>query len=802
MIRNTDNPSSPDNSQARRGWLSRWFGDAAITAYARWVVQWRWPVIAFSLMVAIGTASGAQFLGFATDYRVFFSDDNPQLQAYEELQKVYVRDDNISFVIKPAEGDVFTPGMLTAIRGLTDAAWQIPFTTRVDSLSNFQNSYAEGDDLTVEDLVRDDLVLDAAAIAHIRRIALTEPLLIDRLISPDGTTASVVATVTLPLKSPDESPIAMAHARELAAQFIADNPGARVAITGMAPLNTAFFEASMQDMSTLIPIMYGVLLVVMALLLRSVAGTFTTLLVIGFSAASAMGLAGWAGVKLTPPSSIAPTVILTLAIADSIHLLLTMLKEMRHGVSKYDAIVESVRINFQPVFLTSLTTMIGFLSLNFSDTPPFHDLGNITAAGVGAAWFYSILLLPALVAVLPFRVRVQADVTKSTGMDRLAAFVIARQRPLLIGMSALVVGLGLLVPRLELNDQFVEYFDHSIQFRVDTDFARENLSGIYQANWSLSAGETGGISNPDFLRRTEAFSEWLQEQPGVVHISTLTDIFRRLNRNMHGDDPEWYRLPEDRDLAAQYLLLYEMSLPYGLDLNNQINLDKSATRLIATLDNFTTNDLRALDMKAQAWLGANLPTAAAEATGPFVMFAYISKRNVESMLIGTIVAMLLISLTLILALRSPKLGLLSLVPNVIPAIMAFGIWSMLVGQIDLASSIVTATSLGIVVDATVHFLSKYLRARRRDDSPEEAVRYAFSTVGSALWVTTVILVAGFGVLALSAFKLNQDMGLLTAIAIAAALVADFLLLPPLLLAVDRVKSGAAEQPALATQPAE
>lgn len=759
------------------GWLDR-----RVTGYAEWLIRWRWVVVIVSVVAALAAAAGGQFLGFSTNYRVFFSPQNPQLQAFESLQRIYVREDNISIVIRPHQGNVFQAGLLRDVRALTEDAWKVPYATRVDSITNFQNSTAEGDDLAVRDLVPDDSPLDAADLARIREAALAEPLIRDRLIAPDARTLSVNITVTLPLKSETEVPESMAYARQLVDGFRRAHPEVRVALTGSVALNHAFSESAEHDIGTLVPLMYGVLLLVMGLLLRSIAGTFATLLVIGLSAASAMGLAGWFGIMLTPPSVTAPTIILTLAIADSIHILITMLQNMRRGADKRTALVESLRINFEPVFLTSLTTFIGFVSLNFSDAPPFRDLGNITAIGVAAAWIYSIGFLPALMAILPVRVK-QRPIGYSGAMDRLADFVVGRRRAVLAVMVVVVAALVALVPRIELNDQFVNYFDRSIPFRQDTDFAMEHLSGIYQAQWSLPAPGPGGISDPDYLARVEAFSDWLRDRDIVVHVQTITDIFNRLNRNMHGDDQDWYRLPQQRDLAAQYLLLFEMSLPYGLDLNNQINVDKSATRIVATLKNITTNELRALDDQAAAWLTENLPSASGTtASGPFVMFAYIAKRNIEGMLTGTFAAFVLISLTLMAALRSVRLGLISLVPNLVPAFMAFGVWSVLVGQVGLASSVVTATSLGIIVDATVHFLSKYQRARRTTGaSAEQAVRYAFSTVGTALWVTTAVLIAGFAVLSLSTFEINASLGQLTALTLFMGIVADFLLLPTLLL---------------------
>lgn len=767
--------------------------DAFVVDLAQKVIRWRWSIIVLAILLVVATASGARFLSMSTDYRAWFSKENPQLLAFEEMQKIYTQDDNIGFIIKPATGTVFDVKILTAIDTLTEEAWKLPFATRVDSITNFQHSFAEGDNLTVRDLVTDPK-LSADGVAALKKVILNEPLLLNRIVTRDFTTTSVNVTLTLPGKDIDESAKIMKASRKISAEFLQANPTVRLALTGTTPLNDAFATSGKRDATTLVPLMYGILLIVMIALLRSVSGTFATLMIIGFSAATAMGLAGWLGIKLTPVSLTAPTIILTIAIADSIHILITMFKQMQNGDSKYEAIVESLRVNFGPVFLTSLTTIIGFMSLNFSDAPPFRDFGNITAMGVAAAWVYSILLLPAMMAVLPVRAKPKKQ-NDNNIMDRLADFVIRRRRPVFFAMTAVCLGLIAMIPRIELNDQFVRYFDESLTFRSDAEFANKNLPGMYQINWSLPAAESGGISEPEFLEKVEGFSTWLRAQHAVTHVATLTDVIKRLNKNMHGDDEAYYTLPGSRNLAAQYLLLFEMSLPYGLDLNNQINVDKSSLRLIVTLKDISTVELRDFSSQAQEWLDSNFPdTKKIEPTSTFVMFANISKRNIEGMLGGTFAAFLLISATLMLALKSLKHGLVSLVPNLIPAAMAYGIWSIFVGQVGLASAVTTATSLGIIVDATVHFLSKYMRARRtKGHNAEQAIRYAFSTVGQALWVTSAILIAGFSVLSFSTFKINGDMGQLTAIAIAMALFADFLLLPTILLMVDGKKKDTPSQ---------
>lgn len=781
--------------------------DAWVMGYTRTVIRYRYVVALLSILGVLALAVGVKNIYFSTDYRTFFGEGNPQLEAYEALQRTYSRDDSVQFIIQQRDGDLFNPRTLEGLRLLTEESWQIDYATRVDSITNFQYSTADGDDLWVRDLVTSGADLSDAGTVAIRAAALAEPLLLDRVISADGRTTSITTTVTLPREDSNEALWVMEKAREIAARYRAEYPELRIEISGLIALNAAFAESSQRDFALLIPTMFLIILVAVGVLIRSITAFAITAVLVAFSAMGAMGTAGWLGFYLTPPSAIAPTIILTIAVADAVHIMMSAVLAMRAGLNKQEAIIESMRINWSPVFLTSLTTVIGFLSLNSSDAPPFGHLGSITAMGVTLAWLLSITLVPAALAILPFTFKPRPEDT-ATLMDQLGDWVIRFRTQLLVGVSALVVLLFAVIPRIELNDQFVDYFDQSLPFRQAADFAQDNLSGIYVAQWPLPAGESGGVQNPEFLQAAENFANWLRDQQGVVHVNIVTDIFKRLNKNMHGDDESYYRLPDTRDLAAQYLLLYEFSLPFGLDLTNQIDVDKAETRVIVTLDNITTVDMSDLDKRATAWLQDNWPPAQAiSATSSFVMFAYIAERNIIAMLGGTTAAFVLISLTLMLALRNIQLGLISLIPNLVPAGMAFGVWAIFVGEVGLAASVITATSLGIIVDATVHFLSKYRRARReKNATAEEAVRYAFHTVGAALWVTSLVLVAGFAALSMSTFAVNSVMGQLTALALVMALVVDFLLLPPMLMFLDRDKpsqraAGSGGDP-IAAQPAE
>jgi predicted RND superfamily exporter protein len=752
------------------------------TLFADWVVRRRWWVIVASIAAVLIIGSGVRFLSFSNDTRVFFSADNPQLQALEALESTYLKSEGVMFVIAPRDKQVFTRETLSAVAELTEAAWQIPFSTRIDSVTNFQHTHSERDDLIVESLVENAAELSDSELTRIEKIAQSEPLLLNRLVSASGHVTGVNVTTLLPGKSMTEIPEVATFVQKMAAEIRAQHPNLDIYLTGTVMSDFSFGEAGMRDMSTLIPLMFLTLVVVAGMALRSIAATIATVVIILVSMVSGMGLAGWFGITMTAASANAPTIILTLAVADSVHVLSTLFGQLRSGKSRHQAAAESVRINFKPVALTSITTAVGFLTMNFSDAPPFRDLGNIVAMGVIAAFVFSVTFLPALMAVLPLRAKQGKQTDKQHALERLADIVSSKRTPLFWSLLGAIVVISTGVARIDLNDDWMKYFDKSFAIRIATDFTEDNLTGIHQIEYSLASGMTAGVSNPEYLETVDAFAAWYRLQPKVSHVNSFTDTMKRLNMNMHGDDEKYYRLPQQQELAAQYLLLYEMSLPYGLGLDNQIDMEKSATRMVVTLKGVTTRELRAMDKVARGWLSANAPTSMyTHGSGLSIIWAHISERNIKSMLGASIGALLLISVILMFALRSFKLGCVSLLPNLAPVIVAMGAWGFFVGQIGLGLSVIAAMTLGIVVDDTVHLLTKYQRARQElSMSPTEAVRYSFRTVGTALITTTVALIAGFLVLSLSSYNMNADMAVMTAMTIAFALILDLLLLPPLL----------------------
>ncbi|HAT8484638.1 TPA: MMPL family transporter [Vibrio vulnificus] len=743
-----------------------------------------WTLI-LSLIAIVATAMGAKNLYFRGDYNIFFDGSNAQLQAFDEIQTTFAKTDNIALVLAPKSGDVFDQRTLTQIQEMTEQAWQVPYSSRVDSLANYQHTEAVDDDLLVEDLLYQSYPLTAERIAKVRTIAMSEPLLVNALVSEKGDVAVINITMQMPgMDETAEVNEVVAYVEQMLSHYRAQYPDVTIYKAGIIAMNHSFAMAAQNDSATLVPTMLLVILVFLTLMLRSFLSVLATLVVIIGAIVATLGIVGWAGMFLHVASVNVPTLIMTLAVADCVHVIASMRHFMRQGMPKSQAIHRSVTLNFVPIIITSVTTAIGFLMMNMSDSPVLRDFGNLSALGVMLACVLSVSLLPALLNLLPVRFSAKQAAKSSDIMDKLADLVVHRRNVLLPLSIVVIAGSAALIPYNKVNDESVKYFDTSSEFRQAADFMEQRISGMTTMSIAIKTHQSQGIASPEFLAVLGEFTRWLCEQPETDHVASLSDIYKRLNKNMHGDDNAYYALPAERELAAQYLLLYEMSLPFGLDLNNQVNVDKSSVKLQLTVKNLGSVELVALEERIYQWFASHAPQYQVVASSPSLMFAHIGETNMASMLSTLPITLILISALMIFALRSWRLGMISLVPNIAPAVIGFGLWALISGEINLGLSVVVTLTLGIVVDDAVHFLAKYQHARKAGQNAEQAVRYAFHTVGRALWITTVVLVAGFSVLAMSQFRLNSDMGQLSAIVIFVALVIDFVLLPSLLMRFD------------------
>ena len=769
------------------------------TKYRALVTERPVAMLFLGLVFTIICGLGLGGLSQNPDNRIFFSEDDPNLVALEKLENTYTKNDNLFILVAPKKGNVFDPNVLEVIRDLTKDLWQTPASSKVDSITNFQWTRADGDDIIIGDLVPEGTITKAVAL-NAKSVALDEPLILNSLVSSDAKFTGINITFIKPDDSVEAGNTVveiMSHIRPIQKSLEEKYPDIKFYITGGVPLTMAFTEVSLSDMSTLTPLMLLVIFLVAGLSLRSVQGSIITAFIVILSVIGMMGIAGWMKFILNAATFNSFLMLSALTIAHCVHIMSTQKINMRLGKNKKDSVDESLRVNLQPVFMTAITTAIGFLTMHFSEAPPFRELGYMMAFGNIILFIHAVITLPALLVILPGKEKSVGESKSETLMEQLSHFVIKNRKTLLVFNGFFILFLSLGMTQIKLDDTWTKYFDKRFEIRSHSDFVQNNLTGLDTIEYSIPSGEQDGINNPEYWKKLEKLADRIRQEPNVNHVTTLSDVIKRLNKAMNGDNPDFYSIPESRELVAQYLLLYELSVPFGLDLNDRINVNKSATRFTVTLQNASNDDLRDLDQIIQNYFDNELPELKTTGTGLSMIFSHFSKRNIDSMLVGTTAALILISFLLIIALRSLKFGLISLIPNLFPAAMGFGLWGYLQGEVGVALSIVAAMTLGIVVDDTVHYLSKYLRGKREKGlSPEEATTYAFKNVGFALSTTTIALVAGFGVLSFSGFKINSDMAMLTAITIAIALFVDLFFLPTLLIALDKLKFNSSNKKSL------
>jgi predicted RND superfamily exporter protein len=748
-------------------------------------------VTALSLLLVFVAAAGAARLTFNADFRAYFSDDNPQLLAFEALEDDFNKRDTLVMLVEVHEGSVFTAPVLNLVRELTNVGWTLPFSRRVDSLASFQHLSADADGITARNLIDNDLQLDAASVANIREIALGEETLRRLLIAENETVTAISIALQLPDNDPNATRELVKRARsEVAALAEPHADQLTVHLFGTSIINLALEEAVARDMSMLIPLSTLLIYVLVFVMLRSLGALLIVFSAISLSTAMVFGLFGWLNVPLSPAIGIVPSMIMVIAVADAVHLLVTFQQQLATGRERIAAMQEALRINFAPMLITSITTAIGLLCLNFSEAPPYRALGNMGAAGAIAAFILTITLVPALLCWLPPGRGVQSGRGASrlfAPMEKLADFVIRRRHVILLAALASVIILVPGVPQNTLSERWHEYYDESFAVRRALDVQDANLNGVNFIEYRIASASEQGVNAPEFLQELAALHDWMSTHSAIVQVDGILPRLQKVHRLLETGAGQPTELPDTSERAAQNMLLYEMSLPLGLGIEEYISADRQSTRMTVSLSRTDSSALIALDEQIRSWVGENAPALQIdEGTGLDMVFAHISERNMASLLQGTALALVLISALLMLILRSVRIGLLSLVPNLIPILAAYGLWGYTVGRIDLGLSVIACMALGLVVDDTVHFLSKYQRARREQNMlPEQAVRYAFSTVGVAMLVTTVVLTLGFAILMFSPFSPSWGMGALLSTSIALALVYDFLLLPPLLIAVDR-----------------
>ena len=738
---------------------------------------------------------------FDSDYRVWFDSENPDLKAMDEHQAIYNREDILIVLVKSKSGNLWTNANLETLSKLTKELWTVDYTNRVDGLANFNYTLAKGDDLKVSEFLS-DLPYDAKKLEEKKKLVLEDPLMTKFLISQKLDMTQITMKIIAPQDFPNAFPDAKAATLKVVEKITKENSDFQVMLAGSVMLNNAFLEFAMNDQKTLVPLMFLFIVITMTLMLRSVVGMLLPMIVLITSIIFPMLLfMGIFGMPLNNASANTMQLMVAIAIADSIHIMAVFLRNMRHGMTREEAIIDTLDKNYLACLLTSVTTAIGFYSLVTQSMPPFRDLGLFAGTGTVYAWFASIFTLPALLAVIPFKKHPKAasadfeDGVPTKGYERFVDFIFKYKRAILIVWIISCVGSVAYLFKINVDNNTMAYFDKKSDFRIASDYIDKNILGTMPFEFNFRAGGTGKAYEPEFLNKVEKFTNYLMSKPeyAFTHVSSILDIVKRMNKTMHAEDPKEYRIPipekgtDTRKLIAQYMFLYKSNLPQGSDVTNLIDADDSMVRITGFARAQTSNEQVKNAKEINAWLDKEIPEVKARAIGIPVMFALLMSQAIPGMIVSMLTSFLLITVSMIWGFKSLKIGLLSMIPNVWPVLFLYGLLGVTGYTVDLGVSVVGMITLGIAVDDTIHFLAKFLRAHRSGKNNKEAILHTLRETGGALIMTSVILVVGFGILIFSGFLINANMGMLSAIIIALALLADFVITPAVLITLFKEK---------------
>ena len=756
---------------------------------SKFIINNRIVFIFSCLVLVLILGRGITSVVFDPDMERFFPKGHPATSLSYEIDETFIRTDNLVIAINAKNNSIFTKKTLSLIESLTEKSWTVPYSIRVDSLTNYSYVRSVDDDLLVEPFIENAVSLEDSFIKQREKIVEEEEIIFGSLISKDKKTTVISIIVDPP--NPDAN-IKLIDTVEYMLEYVdeakSNHPELDIRVLGTPYQEYISPKMVLSEMPIVMPSMLLLILVSVFFLLRSVYAVLATILVIVLSLIATFGSVGYIGNALNQMVITIPILIITLALADCVHLFSIFFQQRVKGHSSKESMIRSLELNLQPLFLTTLTTCIGFLSFNVLDVPPLQDLGNFVSIGIAMAFIFTIFFAAPLFSF--FEIKAPKSVNQQINLSRkIAKFSLKNSKTLLWSVPLASLLLICLIPLNVLDENPTQMYDEGFtSFSADTLWLDEMLGVTFPVSFKASSNN-GSVSEPEFLKKIDNFVKWLETQDEVNHVTSLAHTMKNLNKSMHGDDPEWETIPESEELSSQYLFFYEMSLPMGLDLNSSISQDRASTKISANLDDMSGQEFLKFDKKVRAHLKENnLTEIISPAAGFRVVFSHISMVIVNSLLFGVFLGLLSITLLLGLFFRSIPFGVLSAFPNVLPIAAAFGIWALYDGQVGFMVAVGMGSTLGIIVDFTVHLLSKYDLARREmGQSPEEAVVFAFESVGFALIVMTIVISLGFLVLNLVNFMPLHDFARFSTISFLMALIIDFLLFPNLLVRFDKRK---------------
>ena len=747
------------------------------------IINFRWVIAILIPLISVMMASSLKNLEFEGSYRIWFGEDSEILKDYDNFRAVFGNDDVVAISFKVQEG-IFSKDALRAVENITKKLWETEYIARVDSITNYQYVHADKeypDEIIVEDFIEDIDSLSDTDLEKKKKIALGEDLILGKLISEDATTTMIVGRMT---PKAGDDPAVSFKLRDAVLKIIQpeiDQYGFEFYLGGGPIINTSFIEIAQSDGGTFTPAVILVALFLLLLVFRKFSLSLLSISVVIFTFLVVLSIQVLLGFKLNNFTANIPVFVVAIGIADAMHLLWIYIVGRKKGMQNYEAIHYSVSKNFLALLLTSLTTAVGFASLSISKVIPIQTLGIATASAAVLAFVLTILFVPAILAIVNPEIKAQTvEKNKHYTIAKWYVKKIFQYNNIILLISTIifiVIGIGIFKANVDSNT--VRYFKENVPFRVSTNFMQENLTGPMSYEIIVDSKENDGIKDSKFLQTVERFyKEFYAEYSDVRHMSSLMDVVKTFNYVMNNSKS----IPEDKKLIAQYLLLYSLSLPQGMEINDKMDINERLLRVTASMNmTDTSKDLEMIQWAEDWW---KKTPYSAEVNGQTKMFAHMQHDVTNTLLYSITLAVVLISIIMLFIFKNLRMLPLFIAPNILPIALVVGVMGWLQIDIDMGVAIAGAIIIGVAVDDTIHFMVKYVEARRRGEDLQSSLEYVMSYAGSAIIFTTIILSIAFLVFVFSDFNPNYHFGVVTATALIIAVIVDLVALPALLCKID------------------
>jgi uncharacterized protein len=792
--------------------------EAGFAQFATQICRHRFKTLGIMLLLIAGLFSQLPKITIDTSTEGFLHEKDPALLAYNAFRDQFGRDEVIIIALKPKR--VFDPDFLETLKRMhRDLEDNVPYVDDITSLINARNTRGEENELIVEDLM-EHWPETEADLAVISDRAMANPMYRNMLLSEDGTFTTIViqsysqsfegtetdildafettmetvpSTTTKKYLTDAENSEFVTAVRKVIADY--QTGEFEIYLAGSPVFTNDIKRSMMSDMRKFMGLAILTVSIALYVMFRRLSGVLLPLTIVILSLLSTISLMAVTHTAIKVPTQILPSFILAVGVGTSVHILAIFFFRLRKKGDKNEAIAYAMGHSGLPIVMTNMTTAAGLMSFSTAEVAPIADLGIFAGIGVLIAFIYTIVLLPALLAVIPLSSKKTESLRKTNRiMDRflgaVSRFSTTHPKKILLVTALIIVSSAVITTRIQFSHHPLHWFQPDNPIRVATEKIDSEMNGSLSLEIILDTEKQNGLYEPELLQRIDAACGDLEQfRSGDVFVGkvwSVTTILKEINQALNENRPEAYAVPLNRDLVAQEFLLFENS--GSDDLEDFVDTQFSKTRMVVKLpfeDAVKYNDFTAM---VREYMESRFSDVRYQITGMIALLAQVINNSIISMARSYVIALIVITFLMVVLIGRIRIGLLSMIPNLAPILLTMSVIEVFGFPMDLFTMLVASIGIGLAVDDTIHFMHNFRRYYELTGDPAVAIAETLHTTGRAMLVTTVVLALGFFIFTFAEMQNLIRFGFLTGFTITTALAADYLVAPALMMVFNPKKT--------------